>query len=204
MKTIEVTSTLEAFRAVYDAGGHWWNMRTKPGDGRVSSGEVSAAVGYLGVDSEAMAALELHLARLPYHDRSVAEAMLDEGIRVRRQRAPYAIVPPADVEKQPDGSFVVVAGPLAELPGSANPGGTAPLWAGMPPHINPGDTPLDLACRLALLDGKALVAWPLKDPVPEPGPWALAGVVRELIPASSRRGPRTKYVFALAAAPWDA
>jgi hypothetical protein len=200
VKRITVSRSLEEFRALFDAGGHWWNLRTKAGDGTVTVGEVSVAAGHLVADFEAMAALELHLAALPYGDRRVAEGMLDETVTARRKRAGFRVLRPHDVESvAAAGENVVVAGSTEELKGISDPGGTAPVWEAMPESISPGITHLWVACQMHQVGGgAALIAWPRTEPALPAGMWAFAGTVREIIPAASRRREWTKFVFAVA------
>ncbi len=204
MKRITVSRSLEEFRALFDAGGHWWNLRTKAGDGTVTVGEVSVAAGHLVADFEAMAALELHLAALPYGDRLVAIGMLDAALTERRKRGGFRVLQPGELESRAAaGDNVVVAGATEELKGISDPGGTAPVWEAMPPSIRPGITLLWVACQMHQVGGgAALVVWPRTEPALPSGTWAFAGTVREILPADSRRRDWTKFVFAVACARW--
>lgn len=111
MKKLEFIDSLAAFAKTYDAGGYFWSLFTRPGDGEITAGEIALHTGRVTADPVAFLQLEMHLDGLRPAERDEALRMLDKKMRARREKAlPVRTTPARFAQDVAPGKTAIITG----------------------------------------------------------------------------------------------
>lgn len=205
MKQVSAPQTLEEFARVFDNGGRLWNVFSRKGDGVLSAAELARAAGTLSADAESLLHFEFLRGFLNDADHGRAVEMLEPELREwRAARLPAATSPSRLESDVPAERTAILTGIPVLMKNPKLVGGEAEAYIRKDYLYTMVEGPLYAHHELYEVydasPGKgasAILAVPVQDGRLPGARLHLAGVVRDILPESSRQGPWKRYLLGL-------